>query len=114
MIVPHWTKTPAFDDIKANCARFARKAFGTSSEMNIELGRNIIIKVRTEGHPAHDSDYVEYMRKNWEKFLRVGFGYQASIAFEVKVEAGDKQDGKPRDQVLWLPKIESESQVFGI
>jgi hypothetical protein len=99
---------PPYDVVKDNCARFYRKAFGAATELNL-TGSNVpgacwTIDCRTEGHPAHDPDYVRFMVGNLRHFLESGFGPHAAVAFEVKFEAGDRQDGRPADQLIIGPE----------
>lgn len=97
---------PSFEQVKENCARFYRKAFGSATELNITgsdvPGGTWIIDCRTEGHPAHDPTYVAYMTSELRRFLVVGFAH-AQVAFDVKLEAGSRQDGTPADQLIFGP-----------
>jgi hypothetical protein len=99
------TRPRNFEEIKVNCARFGRKAFGSTGQMNVQHWSNgqYIVKVRTEGHPVHDPAFVTWMNGNWEKFFISGFGKGTQVKLETKLEAGDAQDGKPRDQLIIVP-----------
>jgi len=99
------TKSRNFEEVKTNCLRFGRKAFGSTGQMNISHWSNgqYIVKVRTEGHPVHDPNYVRWMNSNWQKFFTEGFGKGTTSTLETKLEAGDAQNGKPRDQLIILP-----------
>lgn len=104
-----------YDQVKQNCARFGRNAFGSSSQMNIQEDEHLnikrgvyyiwTIKVRSEGHQQPDEAYVKYMKDNWDKFLRNGFGNDAVITFESKLEAGSKGDGSPASQLIIIPPV---------
>jgi len=95
-----------FVDVKANCARFGRKAFGSVSRMNVtQTGRGYIIEVLTEGHPVHDQNFVEYMRENWEEFFVSGFGLGTKVKMTAKLMAGSRQDGTPSAQMLIIPSL---------
>lgn len=98
---------PRFQDVKANAAQFARKAFGSATEMKIKTYRNgqWVIDVRTEGAPVHDQAFVDYMAANWRKFLRAGFGEISRVEVDSKLEAGSRQDGTPSDQLILAPSI---------
>lgn len=99
-----------FDLLKTNCARFGRKAFGGASQMWIgteryDTGLVCVVKVRTEGSPANDPQFVEYMAGLWEKFFKSGFGQKSRVLHEVAWEAGDRGDARPPDQLVILPFI---------
>jgi hypothetical protein len=107
-VVPSTRTTPSFALVRENCARFYRKAFGSATELQL-VGSDVpgatwTIDCRTEGHPAHDPTYVAYMTENLRRFLCVGFGQQSKVTFDVKIEAGDKQDGTPADQIIIGPE----------
>ena len=99
---------PGLLELRTNLARFGRKAFGSASQMRITVlnAKHLRVEVRTEGSPAHDPGFQTYMQDNWDKFFKVGFGLQTTSECQVKVEAGDLQDGKPREQLIVLPKIQ--------
>lgn len=93
-------------DVTANCARFGRKAFGSASQMRItQIGSTWTIDVRTEGHPVHDVVFVESMTRNWRRFFESGFGVGTMVRCETKLEAGDRQDGTPAEQLIILPPL---------
>lgn len=99
--------TRPFSEAKVNLARFARKCFGSASQMNIrETLRGYIIEVLTEGHPVTDAAYVQIVHQNWEHFLRVGFGSNCTIRTSTKLMAGSPQDGRPSEQMLIIPPLE--------
>lgn len=111
-ITPERKQMPAFGssrnrvlEIKTNLARFANKCFGNTGQMNVSQysdGR-VIVKCRVEGHPVHDPKYVLYIKAQWHRFLTNGFGQRCTIEFNAKLEAGDAENGKPRDQLIILP-----------
>ena len=107
-ITPDLTRAlPSHDQVKENCARFYRKAFGAATELNITSttvpGGRWLIDCRTEGHPAHDPSYVTYMTGHLRHFLQNGFGPKATVDLVVRLEAGDRQDGTPPDQLILGP-----------
>lgn len=73
--------------------------------MNVHLGKVWTIQVRTEGHPAHDPAYVRWMTQQWRRFFDEGFGPGTDVSVNVKVEAGDVQDGAPPAQLIILPSL---------
>lgn len=100
-----------FEVIRVNCARFGRKVFGSAAQMCVETerwdtGTACVVKVRAEGHPAQDPQYVGYVAELWARFFKNGFGQGSRITHEVKWEAGDRGDGRPPDQLVILPRIE--------
>ena len=103
MVTPQrrrWT----FAQVRDNCARFGRARFGSASQMRVvERARNWLVEVRTEGHPAHDPGARAAMLAAWERFFVAGFGSGAKVVAEVKIEAGDQQDGRPSAQVIIMP-----------
>jgi hypothetical protein len=101
---------PSFAMVQANCARFGRKAFGSAGQMHIERKLHerrvvYVVQVRVEGPPAHDPEYVAFMQRSWERFFVEGFGYNTTVSLEVRVEAGDVQDGRPPAQLIILPPL---------
>jgi hypothetical protein len=94
-----------FEEVKTNCLRFGRKAFGSTGQMNIQeySDGKYIIKCRVEGHPVHDPAYVDHQNAAWTRFFVNGFGVGTEVSLETKLEAGDAQDGKPRDQLVIIP-----------
>lgn len=102
----------SFAVVQQEIARFTRKGFGSGSQMRItdywdpeEQARLYKIELETEGKPAHDPAFVEYMRASYEKFFRNGFGQQTTVRLQVKLLAGSRQDGSPRDQWIALPAV---------
>lgn len=109
-VYPDQTKRPNVATVKANCARFGRLVFGSASEMRLrcatEQGRMYWeVAVRSEGHPVHDPGYTEWMHAQWKKFFREGFGPTCEVQVHARLEAGDRQDGRPADQLIILPSV---------
>jgi hypothetical protein len=108
-----------FQDVRDNCARFARRMFGSAGQMRVEYKKlqfrraghesrqryGWLVEMRVEGHPAHDQDFTTQMCAKWQRFFENGFGAGTFIWFRVYVEAGDKQDGKPPDQLIIVPPL---------
>lgn len=111
-VYPDAQHRPDFARVKANAARFGRLVFGSASEMRVvcatdDAGRLYWeITVRSEGHPVHDALYVEWMHRQWRSFLRTGFGTSSEICAHARLEAGDRQDGRPADQLILLPELQ--------
>lgn len=106
-VVPGRSIARPWAQVHANCARFGRQAFGAASEMRITShgGRQWTIDVRTEGHPVHDAAYVDWMTAQWRRFFVEGFGVGTSVTCVTKFEAGDRQDGRPADQLIIVPPL---------
>ena len=113
-VVPGVVKQRLFKEVVANCARFGRKGFGSASEMRVRsTRRGYIVEVISEGHPAHDLSFVNYMNSCWERFFVSGFGTGTVVKSSSKVIAGSRQDGKPADQWLELPSIRIKAGAHG-
>jgi hypothetical protein len=113
-VYPDTSKRPTFASVKENCARFGRLMFGSVSEMRIRSGTDAKgrlcweIAVLTEGHPVHESPYTEFMHAQWRKFLHNGFGQSCEVYVHARLEAGDRQDGHPADQLIIMPTLKME------
>lgn len=102
---------PDYQTVKANCARFGRTLFGSVSAMRITQrtdgdGRlHWQIEVMTEGHPIQELLYVEWVHAQWRRFLLEGFGHTAEIRSHARLDAGERSDGLPADQLIILPPL---------
>ena len=87
-------------DVESNAARWLHKGFGSATSMRVirtPSGWKLI--VHTEGHPSHDPEYVVNVRRQFtNNFIKKGWGPMAWGSVEVRVLAGDIQDGTPRSQ----------------
>ena len=63
------------------------------------------LEILAEGIDAHDPSVVEFIRREMTILFVNGFGVDTQVTQSVKWMAGDKEDGKPRDQMLILPRI---------
>jgi len=107
-VIPGGTRLPAFAQIKHAAAIFARVQFGSASECRVTMTRHAIlprnvltVEVRSEGHPVHDPMFCEWMHGQWTRWALRGFGSGTTCSMvEAKLEAGDRQNGKPRDQLI--------------
>lgn len=112
-VVPGRKLRRSIEEIKVNCQRFGRKAFGSAAAMRITIPtidgvRCLLVEVLAEGHPVHDPKYVEWMGDQWRTFFTKGFGNGTVMRLETKIEAGSRQDGTPSDQLIILPSIAIE------
>lgn len=121
-IRPGGSVMPSFKDIKHAAALFGRLEFKSATEMNIQMvqspltgKKEIHLRIRTEGHPVHDPQFVQWMHGRWTRWAERGFGPRTTCELiEAKLEAGDRQDGTPRDQLILmdhaaLPRIVKEN-----
>lgn len=112
-------RNPSWDIVKNNCARFAVAHFGSTGQMKVERQASVsetygvrtrwIVRVRVENAPVHDPSYRNHTVQKWAKFFAQGFGTGTHTHCDTKLEAGDKQDGTPPDQLIILPPLPVES-----
>lgn len=113
-VYPDTTKRPDFATVKANCARFGRLVFGSASSMEVRHatdGQGRLywgVKVLSEGHPVHEGPYTEWMHGQWRRFFSHGFGPSTEVQCHARLEAGDRQDGTPADQLIVLPRLQTD------
>ncbi len=106
-------RAPTVAQVRDNCARFGRKAFGSATQMRIShTGSEWRIEARTEGAPVHAPDFVTFMYMSWRRFLRHGFGHVSTVTCDSTLEAGSRQDGTPADQLVILPVLVIEEQTW--
>lgn len=93
---------------KVNVARFARKVYGSATQIRIlERRLDWEVQVLTEGHPVHDPEYVAYVRALWTRFFIEGLGPSTEVTLSARLVAGSRQDGTPSDQVILMPSLAS-------
>jgi hypothetical protein len=113
-VYPDATRRPDFARVKTNSARFGRLLFGSASEMRVrhatdQRGREYWeVAVLTEGHPVQEAPYTDWMHRQWETFFRRGFGPTCEVQPHARLEAGDRGDGKPADQLIIMPSLRLE------
>lgn len=97
-----------FEEVKLNVGRFTNKLFGNTGQGNLQQLRNGQWRYicRVEGAPVHDPAYVKFTKDQWTKFFIAGFGNGTTVSIDAKLEAGDAQNGKPRDQLIILPQLQ--------
>jgi len=95
-------------EVELNAARWLRRMFGSASTMRVvQTIRGWRIELLSEGKPAHDPAFVESVKGQFQRsFVEKGWGPLALSKVSVKVMAGDKQDGKPREQMLIVPRLD--------
>ncbi len=107
--------------VTVNARRFMAALFGSVGRMKVET-RLVksgaitqvyhVITAQVEGVAAHDPGLVQTVRLQFERdFVKKGMGPLATSTVEVKILAGDQQDGKPRSQLVVLPGIKVEPEV---
>jgi hypothetical protein len=110
-IYPDFNKRPDYLTVKTNCARFGRLIFGSASTMKIRHAGDASgklfweVAILTENHPVHDPAYTEWVHEKWKVFFQNGFGPTCEIRCHARLEAGDRQDGTPADQLIILPPL---------
>lgn len=105
-VMPGTIRNRPFNEVCDNCARFARKAFGSAGEMKVvRTGDGYTIDIRVEGHPVHDARFVAYYAHMFRRFFESGFGVGTTMTLDARLEAGSRQDGTPPDQLLILPSL---------
>lgn len=114
----HWTLTVReggrsvpLAAVELNAARWLRKGFGPVGQARIR--RKVYgwkIEARVEGVPAHDPGYVASVRRQFQDhFVAKGWGPLARGEVSVRILAGDVQDGRPRTQLVMLPRLDLRS-----
>lgn len=104
------TRRPTYELVKATAARFGRLVFGSASRMRIRCATDAYgrlfweVAVLSEGHPVHDPAYVTWMHAQWRRFFALGFG-PGEVRAHARLEAGDREDGTPPDQLILLPPL---------
>lgn len=97
-------KTIPLLELKQNVARWLRMGFGSVGEWRVvRKVWDVIIEVSIEGVPAHDPSYVNSVRRGFRDFVEKGWGVTAIDTVDVKIMAGDQQDGRPRSQMIVMP-----------
>jgi hypothetical protein len=113
-VLPSGVKTPPFAQVKHAAAVFGRSMFGSASAMRVtetfDRQAGFVIEVRSEGRPAHDPSLVTFMRDQWSSWAQKGFGSGTTVDMDVKVEAGDRQDGRPREQLIMIESLAIQAE----
>jgi len=108
-VVPDPPRHPSFAQVRENCVRFARLAFGSAGQIQIvQKRRSWHVRVLAEGLPGHDPAFADWMHAQWLRFFQHGFGARCHVTNAVKLMAGDPQTGRPADQMLIVPTIVRE------
>ena len=93
-----------YDLVQLNAANWLKKGFGSVGRARVtEKVTYYIIEAQVEGAPAHDPEYVVSVKQAFERFVEGGWGPLAVPAVDVKVLAGDQQNGKAPSQVIVMP-----------
>lgn len=92
-------------DVEFNVANWLWKGFGSVGAAKVDATeRGWRIECHIEGPPAHDPEYVNSVRHEFNRFVFSGWGLGAMGTVEAKVLAGDQQDGVPRQQLIVMPE----------
>ncbi|MCC6989929.1 MAG: hypothetical protein IT181_13070 [Acidobacteria bacterium] len=109
------------EEMRTAWARFVRRAFVTTTgQVRLERRRRwlfsrrftIFAQARLEGAPAHDPQYRDVMKRRIVTFFGSGFGSGTQVRIDVRIEAGDLQDGQPAAQMIVLPTL-TDGATFG-
>lgn len=105
------------EELRTAWAKFVRKAFGTTAgEVRLEKrrrrlfslhGGELFAQARVEGVPAHEAGYRDAQKRRIVTFFGSGFGPGTQVHIEVRIEAGDVQDGTTPAQLVMLPTLVS-------
>jgi len=102
-------KVPSFEEVLTNARAYFTKLFGHAGRIRVEQPDFLTFRifVQVEGKPANDPDFRTHVKRQFiENFIFKGFGFCAKLVeFDVKILAGDRQDGTPRDQLIVVPTI---------
>lgn len=113
LVQPNGVIEPLVKEVSYNAGKYFIKLFGSSvGRCRCEVARGIRLPTRyrviieIEGPPAHDSEFQARVKADFtQRFMRPGFGVDAQLVdYEVAILAGDRQEGKPPDQMLVMPK----------
>jgi hypothetical protein len=113
VVVADKRKMPSMLECRENARKFFREGFGSIGRAKIDqYDQTYVFVVEVEGPPAHDPEYRKSVARQFKKnFINRGFGYSARLQdMEVRILSGDKQDGKPADQMIVLPSINLREQ----
>lgn len=116
-VYPTALRRPDYPTVKANCARFGRLVFGSASQMRLRCATDGVgrlyweVAVLSEGHPVHDPQYVTWVHDQWRSFFHSGFG-ACEVQVHARLEAGDRQDGTPPDQMIILPTLRVDDASY--
>jgi hypothetical protein len=104
-VVPERRRAVSFPLVQSNTARFGRKAFGSTGQLQVRrAARAWRVRILTEGAPIQDPTYVRWMHAQWRRFFRQGFGAGATITSRARLLAG-QVDSRPPDQLILLPSL---------
>lgn len=109
-------KLPSVEEVANNARRYFAKAFkSTVGRVRCDQqGTYYCLIVEVEGPPAHDPGYVEALREDFtRRFMEQGFSHAAKLVrCDVGVLAGDREDGRPPDQMLVMPSMPVNTKLF--
>ncbi len=105
------TKYIPLREVQENVTRWLRQGFGSIGRARVterrgpSVSNTWTIECEVEGVAAHDPGFVESVRLQFLGFVEKGWGMLATGETEVRILAGDVEDGRPRDQLLVMPSI---------
>lgn len=108
-------KRPSKADIIDNARRFFALTFrSTVGQVMVDVWRNTYtIYLVIEGPAAHDPSVQDAIERQFrEHFICRGFGVGARLEkMEVGLLAGSREDGRPPDQLIVMPRIDWRSTI---
>ena len=92
-------------DVEYNAAKWLVKGFGSAGRVIVkQMVFGWDIECLIEGPPAHDPAFVAKVRQQfWRDFVEKGWNGLSWGSVNVRVMAGDLQEGKPRPQMIEMP-----------
>jgi len=107
------TRRPGPREVRDNARRFARAVFrSTVGQLRLRLdGQGTYeVRIRIEGPAVYDPGYRASVERTWfEKFVRPGFGPDATMTMTARHLAGSPQDGRPAAHLIVAPAIAIEA-----
>lgn len=111
-------------EMRAATSRVYRALFGSATELKIDRElivasrmTRIVVDCRTEGAPAPDRAFRKRQMNELSRFFATNLRQygEVNVHIDIRVEAGDVGDGKPRAQLILGPPIAlmPRAKLFG-
>jgi hypothetical protein len=96
----------SLENVRANVGPFFLKAFGSTTTCKMrQTGRVFVFELLTEGKPVQDEEFVKFCKGQMERFFVNGFGPGTTLGIDVRLAAGERPEGGPRDQLVVIPSL---------
>lgn len=103
------TRRPSGQEVLDNFRRFVRVVFRSSigeARVRMNRGDTYELSLHIEGPPVHDAAYRAAMARTWlARFVRPGFGPDATMTMDATLLAGSYEDGRPSTHLIVAPPI---------